>query len=85
MKASGWERMYQLLISNGPMSSDRLLRDQDVAQAERAGQDEDADQGEAEDDLVGDDLRRRAEPAEERVAVGRGPGAEDDAVDADRR
>ena len=83
-KASGWERMYQLLISKGPISSVSLLGDDDVAQAERAGQDEDADQGEPEDDLVGDDLRGRAEPAEQRVAVGRGVGAEDDAVDADR-
>ena len=77
--------MYQLLISSGPISSVSLLRGHDVAQAERAGQDEDADQREAEDDLVGDDLRRRAQTAEQRVAVGRGPGAEDDAVDADRR
>ena len=76
--------MNQLLISIGPERDRSLLLDHDLAEAQRPGQDEHADQGEAEDQLVGDDLRRRAEPAEQRVAVGRGVGAEDDAVDADR-
>ena len=76
--------MNQFGTERGPISSVGLLLDHDLAQAERAGQHEDADQRQAEDDLVGDDLGGGAEAAEERVAVGRGVGAEDDAVDPDR-
>ena len=55
----------------------------DVAQAERLGAQHDADQREAEGELVADHLRGGAERAEQRVLVVRGPAGERDAVDAD--
>ncbi len=55
----------------------------DGAQVERAGAEDDADEREAEGELVADDLGGGAEGAEQRVFVVRGPAGERDAVDAD--
>ena len=56
----------------------------DVAEVQAAGGHEHAHQREAHGDLVGDDLRRRAHRAQERVLRVRRPAGEDDAVDAHR-
>ena len=55
----------------------------DVAQAQRAGAQDDADQREAECELVADHLGAGAQRAEQRVLVVRRPAGERDAVDAD--
>ena len=54
-------------------------------QVQRPGAHEHGDDDEADRDLVGDHLGRRAQRAEERVFRVRGPAAHDDAVDAERR
>ena len=59
-----------------------LLLDDD-AEIERAGAQNDADEREAEGELVADQLRRGAQRAEQRVLVVRRPAGERDAVDAD--
>src|SRR5258708_10626704 len=56
----------------------------DVAQRERLGAEDDADEREAEGELVADHLRCGAETAEEGELVVRRPARERDAVDADR-
>ena len=55
----------------------------DVAQVERLGAEDDADQREAERELVADHLRGGAEGAEQGELVVRRPAGERDAVDAD--
>ena len=55
----------------------------DFSEIEGAGAQDDANEGEAEGELVADHLRGRAEGAEERVFVVRRPAGECDAVDAD--
>ena len=62
-----------------------VLRHDDPRQVQGAGAQQHADDDEADGDLVGDHLRRRAQRAEERVFRVRGPAAHDDAVDAERR
>ena len=57
----------------------------DARQVQRAGAHEHRDDDEADRDLVGDHLGRRAQRAEERVFRVRRPAAHDDAVDAERR
>ena len=61
----------------------RGLEFDDVAQAERAGAEDDADERKAEGELVADDLRGGAEAAEQGVLVVGAPAGERDAVDAD--
>ena len=56
----------------------------DVAQAEGAGAKDDADEREAEGELVADDLGGGTERSQERVLIVRRPAGEGDAVDADR-
>ena len=64
-KATNWKppKMFQ---ERAPWADWRV---DDVAEAERAGAEDDADQREAERELVADDLRGGAEGAEERVFV----------------
>ena len=50
----------------------------------RAGVEEDRDERQPHRDLVGDHLRRRPQPAEQRVGRAARPAGEHDAVDADR-
>ena len=61
----------------------RGLRGYDVAEAEGAGAEDDADERETERELVGDHLRGGAERAEQGVLVVGAPAGEGDAVDAD--
>ena len=56
----------------------------DLDEAQRAGHEHDADEREAERQLVGDHLGGRAQRAEQRVLAVRGPAAEDDPVDRER-
>ncbi len=78
-KATNWKppKMFQESSAVGGLAVD------DVAQVERAGAEHDADQREAERELVADDLRGGAQRAEQRVLVVRRPAGERDAVDAD--
>ena len=55
----------------------------DPRQAERGEDHDQADERKAQGDLVGDELGRAAEAAEQGEAVARGPAAEEDAVDAE--
>ena len=64
---------------------DPLLRLDDVVQVERAGQDQDADDAQAQRQLVADHLCRRAQGAQERVLALRSPAAQGDAVHPQRR
>ena len=61
-----------------------LLRVDDGGHVERADAQQHGDDDEADRDLVGDHLRRRAQRAQERVFRVRRPAAHDDAVDAER-
>ena len=63
---------------------DVLLRLDDVGQVQRAGAQQHGDDDEADRDLVGHHLRRRAQRAEEGVFRVRRPAGHDDAVDAER-
>ena len=62
----------------------RRLAVHDVAQAQRAGAEHDADQREAESQLVADHLRAGAQRAQQGILVVRRPAGERNAVDADR-
>jgi hypothetical protein len=62
----------------------RVLRLDDRREIERADAEQHGDDHEADRDLVGDHLRRRAQRAEERVLRVRSPTAHDDAVHAER-
>src|SRR5512143_2109260 len=62
-----------------------LLGQDDLAQVEGAGDHDHAHEREAHEHLVAHHLGGRPQPAEERVFVVRRPGAEDDAVDRERR
>jgi hypothetical protein len=59
------------------------LRLDDLSEIEGAGAQNDADEREAEGELVADHLGGRAQRAEQRVLVVRRPAGEGDAVDAD--
>ena len=59
-----------------------LLRADDVAEVEAAGGHQHPDHGETHGDFVGDDLRRRAHGAQERILRVGGPARQDDAVHA---
>ena len=61
-----------------------LLLGDDRRGGQRAGVQEHRDERQAHRDVVGDHLRRRAQPAEQRVGRSGRPAAEHDAVDADR-
>ena len=63
------------------MPSRGLLLDDD-AEIERAGAKDDTDQRKAESQLVADELRRRAQRAEQRVFVVRRPAGKGDTVHA---
>ena len=56
----------------------------DVASGSASRPEQHGDDDEADRDLVGDHLRRRAQRAEERILRVRSPAAHDDAVDAER-
>ena len=62
-----------------------VLRLDDVAEIERAGAEQHGDDDEADRDLVGDHLRRRAERGEEGVFRVRRPAGHDHAVDLKAR
>ena len=64
---------------------DALLPLHDLDERERPRHQEHGHEREAHRHFVGHQLRRRAQAAEQRVLVVRGPAAEDDPVDADRR
>jgi hypothetical protein len=66
------------------MKPDAGLGGDDVADAQRAGVDEDAGDRETLRDLVGDHLGARAHPAEQRVRRVRRPAAEERRVDVQR-
>ena len=72
-------KMFQLRMP----SRDWLFHDH--AEIERAGAQHDADQRQAERQLVADQLRRGAQRAEQGVLVVRRPAGKRDAVDADGR
>ena len=61
-----------------------LLVGHDVAEPERPGRHQDADDGHAHRQLVRDELRRRAKPAHEGIFVVRRPAGESHPVDAHR-
>ena len=60
------------------------LRAHDVRQIERAGRDQDAEDDQADRDLVAHHLRRAAQSAQEGIARVAGPAGHDHAVDAER-
>ena len=62
----------------------RILRLDDGREIERADQEQHGDDDEADRDLVGDHLRRRAQRGQERIFRIRRPAGHDDAVDAER-
>ena len=59
------------------------LRVDDPAQAQRAGHQQRTNHRQAEGKLITDHLRRRSQPAEQRVLAVRGPSGERDAVHAE--
>ncbi len=63
----------------------RVLRLDDLAEVQRAGEQKHGDDDEADGDLVGDHLRRRAQRRKEWILRVRGPAAHDHAVNRQRR
>ena len=84
-KPTNWVRMNGLPMPSKPKISPSAWARDDALQVEGAGLDDDADDGEHQRQLVGDELAGGPQAADERVLVGRRPAGDEDADHRERR